>query len=259
MGVVYRARDTHLNRVVAIKVLPADKVADPDRRQRFILEARAASALNHRHIVTVHDIRADGGIDFIVMEHVGGRPLNDVIAGRPLRVDRALRYAIQIADAVACAHEAGIVHRDLKPSNILVTDDEVIKVLDFGLAKLVDPAERSAEAQTRTTPITDAGMIVGTAAYMSPEQAEGRKVDGRSDIFSFGAIVYEMVTGRRAFEGPSIVSVLAKILNDEPRHKWAEALGKLATTLKLKETDGKKLVLLLNKVDSIRKAQLIDL
>jgi Tol biopolymer transport system component/predicted Ser/Thr protein kinase len=216
MGVVYRARDTHLNRTVAIKVLPADKVADPERRQRFIQEARAASALNHPNIVTIHDIRSDGGIDFIVMEHVAGRPLDEVIGGRPLRLDRALRYAIQIADALAAAHEAGIVHRDLKPSNILVTDDNVVKVLDFGLAKLVDPAERSAEAQTRTTPITEAGMIVGTAAYMSPEQAEGRKVDGRSDIFGFGAILYEMVTGRRAFEGSSMVSVLAKILNDDP-------------------------------------------
>lgn len=216
MGVVYRARDTHLNRVVAIKVLPADKVSDPERRQRFSQEARAASALNHPNIVTIHDIRSDGGIDFIVMEHVGGRPLDEVIGGRPLRVGRALRYAIQIADALARAHEAGIVHRDLKPSNIIVTDDDVIKVLDFGLAKLVDPVERSAEAQTRTRPITDAGMIVGTAAYMSPEQAEGRKVDGRSDIFSFGAILYEMVTGRRAFEGSSMMSVLAKILNDEP-------------------------------------------
>ena len=216
MGVVYRARDTHLNRTVAIKVLPADKVSDPERRTRFIQEARAASALNHPNIVTIHDIRSDGGIDFIVMEHVGGRPLDEVIGGRPLRVNRALRYAVQIADALARAHEAGIVHRDLKPSNVIVTDDDVIKVLDFGLAKLVDPAERSGEAQTQTRPITDAGMIVGTAAYMSPEQAEGRKVDGRSDIFSFGTIVYEMVTGRRAFEGSSMMSVLAKILNDEP-------------------------------------------
>ena len=216
MGVVYRARDSHLNRVVAIKVLPADKVSDSERRQRFVQEARAASALNHPNIVTIHDIRSDSGIDFIVMEHVGGRPLDEVIAGRPLRLNRALRYAIQIADALARAHEAGIVHRDLKPSNIIVSDEDVIKVLDFGLAKLIDPVERSAEDQTQTRPITDDGMIVGTAAYMSPEQAEGRKVDGRSDIFSFGAILYEMVTGRRAFEGASMVSVLAKILNDEP-------------------------------------------
>jgi Tol biopolymer transport system component/tRNA A-37 threonylcarbamoyl transferase component Bud32 len=216
MGVVYKARDTHLNRAVAIKVLPADKVADPDRKQRFVQEAKAASALNHPNIVTVHDIRSDGGIDFIVMEFAEGRTLEQVIPAKGLGVGQALRYAVQIADALARAHEAGIVHRDLKPSNVIVTAEDRVKVLDFGLAKLVDPSERTAEAATRTSPATDVGIVVGTAAYMSPEQAEGRKVDARSDIFSFGALLYEMVTGRRPFGGDSSLSVLVKILNEEP-------------------------------------------
>jgi serine/threonine protein kinase len=191
MGVVYRARDTQLDRTVAIKVLPADKVADPERRRRFVQEARAASALNHRHIVTIHDIRSDAGTDFIVMEHVAGQTLDAVIGGRPMRVERALRYATQIADALATAHAAGIVHRDLKPSNILVSEQDSVKVLDFGLAKLVEPDDRRGEAETRSIPLTQAGLIVGTAAYMSPEQAEGRAIDGRSDIFSLGAILYK--------------------------------------------------------------------
>ena len=215
MGVVYLARDTHLNRAVAIKVLPADKIADPERRRRFAQEARAASALNHPNIVTIYDIRSDAGTDFIVMEHVSGRTLDAAVGARPMRVERVLRYGVQIADALAKAHAAGIVHRDLKPSNILVTDADTVKVVDFGLAKLVEP-DRTGDAETRSVPLTEGGMIVGTAAYMSPEQAEGRAVDGRSDIFSFGAILYEMVTGRRAFEGTSMVSVLAKIINEDP-------------------------------------------
>ena len=198
MGVVYKARDTHLDRVVAIKVLPHDKVADPDRRQRFVQEARAASALNHPGIVSVHDIRSDAGIDFIVMEYVAGRTLDQVIAARGLSVTQALRYGVQIADALATAHEAGILHRDLKPANVIVTDSDRVKILDFGLAKLLDPAEGTADAGTRTAPLTKAGTVVGTAEYMSPEQAEGRKVDARSDIFSFGSVLYEMVTGRTA-------------------------------------------------------------
>ena len=216
MGVVYRARDTHLDRTVAIKVLPRDKISDPDRKQRFVQEAKAASALNHPNIITVHDIRSDSGVDFIVMEHAEGRTLDQIIAARGLGITQSLRYGVQIADALARAHEAGIVHRDLKPSNVIVTDDGRVKILDFGLAKLLEPASLAAQAMTHTSPLTDAGMVVGTAAYMSPEQAEGRKVDARSDIFSFGAVLYEMVTGRRPFAGDSNLSVLAKILNDDP-------------------------------------------
>jgi Tol biopolymer transport system component len=206
MGVVYKARDTHLDRIVAIKVLPADMVADPDRKQRFVQEAKAASALNHPNIVTVHDVRSDAGIDFI----------EDMIAtSRPVIV-QALRYGAQIADALTRAHDAGIVHRDLKPSNVIVTDENRVKILDFGLAKLFDPRDRAADVATRTSPVTEPGMVVGTAAYMSPEQAEGRKVDARSDIFSFGAILYEMATGRRPFAGASSLSVLAKVVNEDP-------------------------------------------
>jgi eukaryotic-like serine/threonine-protein kinase len=217
MGVVYKARDTQLDRVVAIKVLPHDKVADPDRKQRFIQEAKAASALNHPGIVTVHDIRSNAGIDFIVMEYAAGRTLDRIIPARGLGIPQAMRYGVQIADALAKAHEAGIIHRDLKPSNVIVTDDDRVKILDFGLAKLLDPVEdAAAEARTRGAPLTEAGVVVGTAAYMSPEQAEGKKIDARSDIFSFGAVLYEMITGRRPFVGDSSLSVLAKILNEDP-------------------------------------------
>jgi eukaryotic-like serine/threonine-protein kinase len=216
MGVVYKARDTHLDRVVAIKVLPRDKVSDPDRKQRFVKEAKAASALNHPGIITVHDIRSDAGIDFIVMEYADGRTVDRIIPPRGLGITRALRYGVQIADALAKAHEAGIIHRDLKPSNVIVTDDDRVKILDFGLAKLLDSAEGASEARTRTTPVTDAGLIVGTTAYMSPEQAEGKKIDARSDIFSFGVMLYEMVTGRRPFVGDSSLSVLAKVISDDP-------------------------------------------
>jgi eukaryotic-like serine/threonine-protein kinase len=216
MGVVYKARDTRLDRVVAIKVLPADKVSDPERRQRFIQEAKAASALNHPNIISVHDVRADAGVDFIVMEYAEGRTLAEIVPAKGLAVAQSLRYGVQIADALARAHEAGIVHRDLKPSNVIVTAEDRVKVLDFGLAKLLEPSDRAAAARTHTSPLTEAGLVVGTAAYMSPEQAEGRQVDARSDIFSFGALLYEMLTGRRPFAGDSTLSVLAKILNDDP-------------------------------------------
>ena len=216
MGVVYKARDTHLDRIVAIKVLPHDKISDPERKRRFVQEARAASALNHPNIVTVHDIRSESGVDFIVMEYADGRTLDQIVASKGLGITQSLRYGVQIADALARAHEAGIVHRDLKPSNVIVNDEGRIKVLDFGLAKLLDPPHVTLEAETRTSPLTDAGMVVGTTAYMSPEQADGRKVDARSDIFSFGALLYEMLTGRRPFVGDSRLSVLSKIVNDDP-------------------------------------------
>jgi Tol biopolymer transport system component/tRNA A-37 threonylcarbamoyl transferase component Bud32 len=216
MGVVYKARDTQLDRDVAIKVLPPDKVADPERRQRFVQEAKAASALNHPNIVTVHDIRADAGVDFIVMEYVDGRTLHEIIPPKGLNVTQSLRYGVQIADALAKAHEAGIVHRDLKPSNVMVTDDGRVKVLDFGVAKLFDAPDVAADAMTHTSPLTGVGTVVGTAAYMSPEQAEGRKVDARSDIFSFGAVLYEMVTGRRSFAGDSQATIVSKILSEDP-------------------------------------------
>ena len=213
MGVVYSATDPQLGRAVAIKVLPPEATADASRKQRFAQEARAASALNHPGIVTVYDVASDGGTDFIVMELVTGRTLDQILAGRGLGVVRALRYSVAIADALAKAHGAGIVHRDLKPSNVMVTEDDRIKILDFGLAKLFDEPDERAATQIM---LTDRGSIVGTAAYMSPEQARGEKLDGRSDIFSFGSVLYEMLTGRRPFEADSKVGVLAKILNDDP-------------------------------------------
>ena len=196
MGVVYKARDTRLKRSVAIKVLPADQVSDPERKRRFIQEARAASALNHPNIITIYDIGSEGGIDFIVMEYVAGKTLDQLIPRKGLRLNETLKLAIQMADALAKAHSAGIIHRDLKPTNVMVTDDGLVKVLDFGLAKLTEV--ENDEGGTRTTQLqTEEGTIVGTVSYMSPEQAEGKKVDARSDIFSFGSVLYEMVTGQK--------------------------------------------------------------
>jgi serine/threonine protein kinase/Tol biopolymer transport system component len=215
MGVVYKAHDTRLERTVAIKVLPHDKVSDPARKQRFVQEARAASALNHPNIVTVHDICSEAGMDFIVMEHLAGKTLDRTIPAKGLRMAQALHYGIQITDALAKAHEAGIIHRDLKPSNVMVTDEGRVKILDFGLAKLLEPMDPSVEATTLMS-MTEEGVVIGTAAYMSPEQAEGRTLDGRSDIFSFGSVLYEMVTGRKPFSGESPLSLLAKVVTEDP-------------------------------------------
>jgi eukaryotic-like serine/threonine-protein kinase len=199
MGVVYKARDTRLNRSVAIKVLPADQMSDPERKRRFIQEARAASALNHPNIITLHDIGNDRGTDFIVMEYVAGRTLDQRIPRKGMKFSEALKVAIQVADALAKAHSAGIIHRDLKPSNVMVTDEGLVKVLDFGLAKLTEAV--TAEGETRSLEsLTEEGMIIGTVSYMSPEQAEGKKLDARSDIFSFGSVLYEMVTGKWPFK-----------------------------------------------------------
>jgi len=222
MGAVYKAVDTHLDRPVAIKVLPPDKVADPERKQRFVLEAKAASALRHPNIVVIHDIAADRGRDFMVMEFVEGKSLDLLIGHRGLKLSEALGYAVQIADGLAKAHAAGIVHRDLKPTNVMVTDDGLVKILDFGLAKLTEDMPGAAAGPTMTLdagskPRTEEGYILGTAAYMSPEQAEGKKVDARSDIFSFGTVLYEMLTGRRAFDHESRIKTLAAVLNEEPK------------------------------------------
>ncbi|HVN79193.1 MAG TPA: protein kinase, partial [Terriglobia bacterium] len=216
MGVVYKACDTRLNRSVAIKVLPQDQVIDPERKRRFIQEARAASALNHPNIITIHDIGSDNGIDFIAMEYVAGKTLGQRIPRKGMRLSEALKLAVQMADALAKAHSAGIVHRDLKPTNVMVSEDGLVKVLDFGLAKLTEV--ESGEGATRSLEsLTGTGTIVGTVSYMSPEQAEGKKVDVRSDIFSFGAVLYEMVTGQRAFAGESNLAILTAILREEPK------------------------------------------
>jgi serine/threonine protein kinase/Tol biopolymer transport system component len=218
MGAVWKARDTRLDRYVALKVLHAAKMSDPERKRRFVQEARSASALNHPNIITIHDIDQDDGADFIAMEFVPGKALNRLIPVKGLPLDKSIDYAIQVADALAAAHAAGIVHRDLKPGNIMVSETGGVKVVDFGLAKLMEP-RRVADAGSVTSEAagTDEGMILGTVAYMSPEQAEGKKVDARSDIFSFGAVLYEMITGRRAFPGDSMVSILSAVLRDDPQ------------------------------------------
>ena len=217
MGVVYKARDSRLKRLVALKVLPPEKVADPERKRRFVEEAQAASALNHPNIVTVHDIGQSDGVDFIAMEYVEGHTLGELIGRRGLKLHEALRIATQIADALAKAHAAGIVHRDLKPGNVMVTPEGRVKVLDFGLAKLTETALVSSEDPTLTAAqSTEYGMIMGTAAYMSPEQAEGKKVDARSDIFSFGSVLYEMLIGRGAFRRDNPALTLAAVLHLEP-------------------------------------------
>jgi serine/threonine protein kinase len=223
MGEIYKAQDTRLGRVVAIKVLPSARSGDPERRRRFLQEAQAASGLNHPSIIVIHDIVSEGDTEYMVMEYVAGKTLNDLIPKGGLRVPQALKYALQISDALNVAHAAGIVHRDLKPANIMVTDSGLVKVLDFGLAKLTDRGTsltqlgEDAETIAATSPMTVEGSILGTVSYMSPEQAQGKKVDTRSDIFSFGAVFYEMLTGRRAFEGESSLSTLSSILRDDVR------------------------------------------
>jgi len=217
MGVVYLAVDTRLNRQVALKVLPADAFANPKRKERFIQEVQAASAMNHPNIITVYDIGSTGGIDYMVMEYVAGKTLDQLIPSKGLRLSEALGYAVQIVDTLSRAHAAGMVLRDLKPANIVVTPDGLVKLLDFGLARLTEPIENDEPAPAETLkPQIEEGAILGTVAYMSPEQAEGKAVDARSDIFAFGAILYEIVTGRRAFQGDCKLSTRMAILQEDP-------------------------------------------
>jgi Tol biopolymer transport system component len=220
MGVVYRARDTRLNRLVAIKVLPDHLAAQPETRQRFEREARAVSSLNHPHICTLHDIGHQDGLDYLVMELIEGESLADRLKKGHLPPDRVIDYAIQIADALDKAHRAGIAHRDLKPGNIMLTRTGA-KLLDFGLAKLVAGETGRvlngfSQLPTEVEKLTDEGSIIGTLQYMSPEQLEGLDSDSRTDIFAFGAVVYEMATGKRAFTGRSQVSLIGAILNANP-------------------------------------------
>ena len=219
MGEIYKAEDTRLKRIVAVKALSPRLSAEPERRKRFFQEARAASALNHPNIITLYDIISDDDTQCIVMEYVAGKTLRDVIPTGGLRAPQALQYAIQMAGALAAAHTAGIIHRDLKPSNVMITPSGLVKILDFGLAKWIDPAlsGQPGEQATVDQALTTEGSIVGTVSYMSPEQALGKRVDTRSDIFSFGCVMYEMVTGRRAFEGSSGISTLSSILRDDVR------------------------------------------
>jgi len=218
MGEVYRARDTRLGREVALKVLPAAFSADADRLRRFEQEARAASALNHPNILAIYDVGSHDGAPYVVSELLEGETLRERLAGSALSPRKAVDYTIQIAEGLAAAHEKGIVHRDLKPENLFVTKDGRLKILDFGLAKLTGP-ETSSGPQTEapTAPGgTEPGVVLGTVGYMSPEQVRGQAADHRSDIFAFGAILYEMVTGRRAFRGDSAIETMNAILKDEP-------------------------------------------
>ena len=221
MGEVYRATDTNLKRAVAIKVLPTSVASDPDRLARFQREAEVLASLNHPHIAAVHGLERSAGITALVMELIEGPTLADRIAQGAIPVDEGLAIATQIADALAAAHDRGIVHRDLKPANVKVRPDGTVKVLDFGLAKAMDPAAAQSGSvsmmPTITTPaMTQAGVVLGTAAYMSPEQAKGRSVDARTDVWAFGATLYEMLTGRRAFGGDDVADTLANVLKSEP-------------------------------------------
>jgi eukaryotic-like serine/threonine-protein kinase len=221
MGEVYRALDPRLGRDIAIKVLPAEYANDADRLRRFQLEARAAAALNHPNIVTIHSVEKVDDFLFLTMEVVEGRPLSSAIPQSGLPVSELLAIAIPLADAVAAAQEKGIAHRDLKPANIMIAGSAAatrIKVLDFGLAKLTGLSEGAMDGPTTSrSPDSVAGRIVGTPAYMSPEQAAGNTIDGRTDLFSLGVILYEMATGVKPFTGDSTVSILSSILKDTPR------------------------------------------
>ena len=231
MGEVYLADDTRLQRQVALKILDPQVAADPDRRERFAREARAAAALNHPNIVTIHSVEEADGRVFLTLEYVEGRTLAEIIQPGGLPIDRLLSIGISLADAVGAAHQRGITHRDLKPANVMVANDGRVKVLDFGLAKLREDMQIAEALPTQA--LTGEGKIMGTVAYMSPEQAEGRTVDQRSDVFSLGVILYEMAIGERPFKGDTQLSVLSSILRDTPasvtdlRHELPRDLGRI--------------------------------
>jgi serine/threonine protein kinase len=217
MGEVYLAQDTRLDRKVALKILPANVADNRDRMNRFVREARAASALNHPNIITIHEIDQAGSIHFIATEFIDGETLRQRIHSGPLSIPDALEVAIQVASALAAAHEAGIVHRDIKPENIMIRRDHLVKVLDFGLAKLTsETQEVEPEGETRAQVKTMAGMIMGTIHYMSPEQARGLELDPRTDVWSLGVLIHEMVAGCVPFAGETNSDVIAAILKTEP-------------------------------------------
>ena len=215
MGDVYVAEDTKLSRKVALKVLPPE-MASEERLMRFDREAKAVAALDHPNIVTIHSVEESDGIHFITMQLVRGKTLSELISKKGLPLNKFLEIAIPLADAVSAAHEKGITHRDLKPDNLMVSDEGRLKILDFGLAKLKQEFAAEGLSELPTQSPTQEGRILGTVAYMSPEQAEGKQIDHRSDIFSIGIILYEMATGRRPFQGDTTASLLSSILRDTP-------------------------------------------
>jgi len=227
MGEVYRARDPRLGREVAIKALPAEVAQDPDRRARFEREAQLLASLNHPNIAAIHGLEEAEGAKYLVLELVHGRTLGEVIAEGPMPADEAAAIALQVAEALSAAHEKGIIHRDLKPGNVMLTPEHKVKVLDFGLGKSldsdagrsVDPAATPAQSPTMTIAATQAGLILGTAAYMSPEQAKGKPADRRSDVWGFGCLLYEMLAGKPAFEGEDATEILAHVVRGDP--DWA--------------------------------------
>ena len=214
MGEVYRARDTKLDRTVALKILPADVATDAERMRRFVSEAKAASALNHPHVATIYEIGEAEGVRFIAMEYVEGQTLAAKINGTPLAINEILELGSQIADALDEAHSKGITHRDIKPANVMLTPRGQVKVLDFGLAKITRP--QSIDSNISTLAKTQSGVVMGTVPYMSPEQALGREVDQRSDLFSLGVVLYEMATGHSPFAGASTTETLDRILHAQP-------------------------------------------
>src|SRR5215469_657044 len=215
MGEVYRAHDARLDREVAIKVLPESLTSDPERLRRFEQEARATAALNHPNILAVHQMATDNGISYLVEELLEGETLRERLRRGPIPLRKAVDYAVQIAHGLAAAHDRGIVHRDLKPENLFITKDGRVKILDFGLARLVSSREASGEEAT-VTQKTNPGVVLGTAGYMSPEQVRGKAVDHRTDIFSFGTILYEIVAGKQPFRKATSAETMTAILNDDP-------------------------------------------
>ena len=216
MGEVYRAEDTRLKRQVALKVLPEGMARDPERLRRFQREAEAIASLSHPGIVTIFSVEEAEGVHFLTMELVSGRRLDEVVPPGGMALDDFLEVAVPLVAALVAAHDRGITHRDLKPANVMVTDDGVVKVLDFGLAKLRQPDSVSDEPELPTEVLTQEGLVLGTIPYMSPEQLEGRQVDHRSDVFSVGIVLHEMIAGERPFKGESSASLITSILRDRP-------------------------------------------
>src|SRR5215471_18505318 len=232
MGEVYRARDTKLKRDVAIKTLPEEFAHDPDRMARFQREAEVLASLNHPNIAAIYDLEETNGTRYLVLELVEGETLADKITRGPIRVEDSLNIAIQICEALEAAHERGVIHRDLKPANVKITPEGKVKVLDFGLAKAMESVPASPVLSNSPTMLsgTLGGVILGTAGYMSPEQAKGRPADKRSDVWAFGCVLYEMLTGKRAFKGEDVSDTLAAVLRAEP--DWTALLADLPPSIR---------------------------